>query len=72
MARKLNIPKIYSRESFRIPACEVCGENMVKFRGKWLCPDDMKLTVQAMPGWAPEEIPFKALYPNRESRRRGL
>lgn len=70
MPKKPYVPKIYSKESFRIPACEECGEDLVKFRGKWVCKDDMKIEIQAFPGWPAEEVPFGVLYPNRESRRR--
>jgi hypothetical protein len=69
VSRKLNIPKIYAKDSFRIPLCSECGEEMVRFRGKWVCRTDMKLPVRTAPG-KNEEIPFGALYPNRESRRR--
>lgn len=69
MTKKFKVPKIWSKENFRIPACEECGEDLVKFHGKWLCPDDMKISVRALPGWEPEDVPFGALYPNREARR---
>lgn len=71
MKKKHKIPKTYEKEiGFRIPLCEECGEEMVKFRDKWVCKTDMKLQIQAFPGWEPEEIEFKVLYPNREYRRR--
>ena len=72
MKKKSNIPKIESKwnENFRIPACEECGEDLVKFRGKWVCRDCMKIEVQALPFWEPEEVSFRVLYPNREYRRR--
>ncbi len=69
MAKKHKVPKIYKREIHRIPLCSECGEKMVKFRGKWLCPDDMKIKIRALPGWDEEEVSFKVLYPNREYRR---
>ncbi len=70
MKTKHKIPKIYKKERFEIPLCEKCGEELVKFRGKWVCKDCMKLMTQALPGWEEEEVPFGALYPNREFRRR--
>jgi len=55
---------------FGNPLCSECREEMVKFRGKWLCGDCMKIEVQAIPGWDAEEVSFKYLYPNREARRK--
>ena len=56
-------------DNFRIPACSECGEDLVKFRGKWLCRDCMKITVK-FPLEKPEEVSFRVLYPNREARRK--
>ena len=70
MKKRYKVPKIYSEGlGFKIPLCEICGEELVKFRGKWVCKTDMKLTIQAFPGWEREEVEFGVLYPNRESRR---
>lgn len=67
--KKSKVPKTYKKEDYRIPLCEICGEEMVRFRGKWLCVIDMKLKIKALPFWEPEEISFNVLYPNREYRR---
>jgi hypothetical protein len=68
--KKHKLPKTYKKEDYRIPLCEKCGEELVKFRGKWVCKDCMKLKIQALPGWEPEEVSFGAIYSNREHRRR--
>lgn len=72
MAKKSKVPPTYSKESFRIPACEECGEDLVKFRGKWTCKKCMKLKAQVMIGWEPEEVSFGAIYPNRQERRKKI
>lgn len=69
MAKRTKVPKIYEGVQHIIPACDVCGENMVKFRGKWLCRDCMVIPVQAIPGWDVEDVSFRVLYPNRHFRR---
>ena len=71
MSKKPKVAKIYSKENYKIPLCSECGEEMVKFRGKWVCKDDMKIKVKAFPFWEAEEVSFGALYPNREYRRKG-
>lgn len=72
MKKKYKIPEIKRdwNDNFRIPACEECGEDLVKFRGKWLCRDCMKINVKALPFWEAEEVSFRVLYPNRDSRRK--
>lgn len=70
MSRKPKVPKIYADRSYRIPLCAECGLEMKMFRGKWLCDECVVFSMQAIPGWEEEEVKFRALYPNREFRRR--
>lgn len=71
MKKRYKVPKIYSKGiGYKIPLCSECGEEMVKFRGKWVCKICMKLKVKALPFWEEEEVEFGVLYPNRESRRK--
>jgi len=65
----MKITPTFKKIRYKIPLCEKCGKELVKFHGKWICKTDMKLSVKALPGWEPEEIEFQVLYPNRESRR---
>lgn len=71
MAKKPYVPKILKGNQHSIPACEECGEDLVNFHGKWTCRYCMKISIQAFPGWEPEEIPFGMLYQNRAQRRHG-
>jgi len=70
MKKRYKIPGIFKESTGLNPMCDECGEQLVKFRNKWVCKTDMKLKIQAFPGWEPEEVEFQVLYPNRESRRR--
>lgn len=63
------VPPIYSKEEFRIHACEECGEDLVRFQGKLLCKVCITISKQALPGWEPEDVPFEVVFPNRASRR---
>lgn len=66
--KKYKVPKTYSKESFRIPLCAECGEELRKFRGKWVCKDCMKLPVRGDFGKI-EQVPFGEIYMNRAQRR---
>jgi hypothetical protein len=67
--KKHKVPKIYKTDIHRIPACGECGEDMVKFRGAWVCNDCMKIPVKLFIGQGPVEISFGELFLNRKARR---
>lgn len=66
--KKHRLPKTYNKISYRIPLCSECGEEMVKYRGKWLCNEHMLIPIRGEFGKT-EQVPFGSIYKNRQQRR---
>ena len=65
----MKVPGTYKGNQHRIPACDKCGEDLVMFRGKWLCEDCMTIPISGIGFGNLETVPFKELFTNRAARR---
>lgn len=67
------IPTILKNVPHTIPACDECGEDMVRF-GKgptgWICRYCTELPKLDSMGQVQETIQFMEIFPNRAARRR--
>jgi hypothetical protein len=64
------IPPTYKEVEFRIPACEKCGDDLIRFMGRWACKKCLQIPHDNIFGTEFAGLMLGDAFPNREARRR--
>lgn len=69
MPKSQKIAPIYSNEDFHVHACDRCGEDLVRFLGKWACRYCLIIPYNSIFGDKIAGMKLIEAFPNRAARR---